>query len=81
MKLDLRGYQQFFGYEGDVIKFRRGSWSGEALVGYPIHELAQQHIYEFVCNEKEEYHEYKIIDRSIIQFGPGNVSFGQTKRA
>ncbi|KAG4980575.1 hypothetical protein JHK82_033817 [Glycine max] len=66
LKLDLRGYPEFFGYEGDAIKFRGGSWNGEALVGYPIHQLVQQLVYEFVFNKKDVYYEYKILDRSII---------------
>ncbi|TKY66611.1 G-type lectin S-receptor serine/threonine-protein kinase [Spatholobus suberectus] len=66
LKLDLRGYPQFFGYKGGVVISRGGSWNGLALVGYPIHQLTQEYIYDFVFNEKEVYYEYKFLDRSII---------------
>ncbi|RDY03957.1 G-type lectin S-receptor-like serine/threonine-protein kinase, partial [Mucuna pruriens] len=66
LKFDLRGYPQVFEYKGKEITYRGGSWNGEALTGYPIHQLAQQFKYEFVFNEKEVYYEYKILDRSIF---------------
>ncbi|RZB75853.1 G-type lectin S-receptor-like serine/threonine-protein kinase At4g27290 [Glycine soja] len=79
MKLDLRGYPQFFGYKGDVITFRGGSWNGQALVGYPIRPPTQQYVYDFVFNEKEVYVEYKTPDRSIfiiITLTPSGSGFG-----
>ncbi|TKY66613.1 G-type lectin S-receptor serine/threonine-protein kinase [Spatholobus suberectus] len=66
LKVDLRGYPQFFKYKGGVIISRGGSWNGLALVGYPTHQLPQQYVPEFEFNEKEVYYEYKVLDRSIF---------------
>ncbi|RZB75857.1 G-type lectin S-receptor-like serine/threonine-protein kinase [Glycine soja] len=86
-KLDLKGYPQLFGYKGNVIRFRVGSWNGQALVGYPIRPVTQ-YVHELVFNEKEVYYEYKILDRSIFfivtlnSSGIGNVLLwtNQTRR-
>ncbi|KAL5147508.1 G-type lectin S-receptor-like serine/threonine-protein kinase [Glycine soja] len=75
MKLDLRGYPQVIGYKGDVVRFRSGSWNGQALVGYPIRPFTQ-YVHELVFNEKEVYYEYKTLDRStffIVALTPSGI--------
>ncbi|XP_028237797.1 G-type lectin S-receptor-like serine/threonine-protein kinase At4g27290 [Glycine soja] len=78
LKLDLKGFPQLFGYKGNAIRFRVGSWNGQALVGYPIRPLTE-YVHELVFNEKEVYYEYKTLDRSIFfivtlnSSGIGNV--------
>ncbi|KAK7262704.1 hypothetical protein RJT34_30280 [Clitoria ternatea] len=66
IKIDLRGYPQYFGFKGSIITYRAGSWNGKAFTGYPIHQLPEKYTYEFVFNEKEVYYEYKPRDKSVF---------------
>jgi len=66
IKVDLRGYPQFFGFKGSIITYRAGSWNGEAFTGYPIHQLSDKYRHELVVNEKEVYYEFKPLDRSVF---------------
>ncbi|XP_027355257.1 uncharacterized protein LOC113865090 [Abrus precatorius] len=78
IRIDLRGYPQFFGFKGSMITYRAGSWNGHAFTGYPIHQLAEKYSYEFVFNEKEVYYEYKPIDRSVFyMYTLTPLGFGQ----
>ncbi|KAI3816070.1 hypothetical protein L1987_15756 [Smallanthus sonchifolius] len=56
--LDINGYPQFLGWQGEVVLGRLGPWNGLVFSVSPIEK--DNHIYsmEFVINEKEIYHKY-----------------------
>ncbi|GAU21485.1 hypothetical protein TSUD_242080 [Trifolium subterraneum] len=65
---------QSFDYPCDILlpgmklgwNLLTGSWNGRAFTGYPIQPLKQQQKFEFVMTDKEVYHRYEIIDKSLI---------------
>ncbi|KEH19640.1 S-locus lectin kinase family protein [Medicago truncatula] len=64
--VDLRGYPQVVIMKGSAIKLRVGSWNGRSFTGYPTQPLKKKQIFEFVITDKEVYHRYEVVDRSMI---------------
>ncbi|KAK2408438.1 G-type lectin S-receptor serine/threonine-protein kinase [Trifolium repens] len=66
VKIDIRGLPQLVIMKRSVNKFRIGSWNGLGFTGYPVQQLKQKQRFQFVFNEKEIYHQYEGIDRSVV---------------
>ncbi|XP_004509984.1 G-type lectin S-receptor-like serine/threonine-protein kinase At4g27290 [Cicer arietinum] len=66
VKIDIRGCPQLVIMQRSVNKFRIGSWNGLGFTGYPIQQLKQKQRYKFVFNAKKVYHQYEVVDSSVV---------------
>ncbi|KAK7257257.1 hypothetical protein RIF29_31103 [Crotalaria pallida] len=67
VKLDLRGYPQFYTLRGSVIVFRTGSWNGLSFTAFSADDQMNQIFsYKFVYNGIEFYCEFELLDSSAF---------------
>jgi len=64
--IDLRGYLLAVIKKGSAIKLRIGSWNGRSFTGYPTQPFKQKIRNESVLTDKEVYHRYEVVNRSMI---------------
>lgn len=64
--LDKNGYPQFFLKQGDVKKFRFGSWNGLRFSGAPQMKQNSLYTFNFVANDKEIYYEFELVNVSVL---------------
>ncbi|XP_071706284.1 G-type lectin S-receptor-like serine/threonine-protein kinase At4g27290 isoform X2 [Rutidosis leptorrhynchoides] len=65
-RVDTNGYPQFFRWRGSVLETRFGPWNGVRFSGSLPSKPNPYYTYEFVCNEKEVYFKYDLINKSFI---------------
>ncbi|KAM0019405.1 putative protein kinase RLK-Pelle-DLSV family [Helianthus debilis subsp. tardiflorus] len=63
---DTNGYPQNLRFQGEVLIGRLGPWHGLGFSGFPLDKTNQIYSLDFVMNENEIYHIYKL-KSSIVQ--------------
>uniref|UniRef100_A0A251T2P4 Putative EGF-like domain-containing protein n=1 Tax=Helianthus annuus TaxID=4232 RepID=A0A251T2P4_HELAN len=63
---DTNGYPQNLRFQGEVLIGRLGPWHGLGFSGFPLDKTNQIYSLDFVMNENEIYHIYKLTS-SIVQ--------------
>ncbi|KAI3695862.1 hypothetical protein L1987_78864 [Smallanthus sonchifolius] len=82
--VDINGYPQILGWQGEVVIGRLGPWNGLGFSGSPIEK--DNHIYsmEFVINEKEVYHTYapksSVVRRVVLTWDGKTLSLHWIER-
>ncbi|KAI3731017.1 hypothetical protein L1987_62200 [Smallanthus sonchifolius] len=65
-RLDTNGYPQCLGWQNQDIISRLGPWNGLGFSGFPNDDENSVYSYDFVINDKEIYHTFKL-KGSVVQ--------------